>query len=508
MNYSCLCASKQFALPWGGRRSPFRVRLVSVLLTASLVAFSSDSLASRWRGSAGLATQMYYTDNINLQPINQESDVVFQMTPFVRLNRSGKNVSLNLSYGPSFNFYQNDSDRNQLFHILRASSTVILIEDYLSIRFSARANHFIIDPRRNAGFSSISLPDSRTQTFFFDVTPVLNLPLIRNGRFANLTIVPGLRFSYVADTVDGSEGRSDTGDTSISIKSGSDFTRFIWSLRHTNQVFNRDADNAYQQTFATLGYNINQWHSVSSDFGYSTRSFGRNLNNPDNSGEFFYRLNWNWRPGPRTSLGLGFGEEYFGNSYRMNFSHRQQHWVFGMGFVTDIGNARTELASTDTVAETDAFGNPLTDPLFVDSLEAPVGSPGLTNATYVRYGFNASLGWRRKRNSVNFTGNYDLRNYDAGGQDTLDWVARLVYARDLATNLSANLSYRFWRRADGGGGELSSDFLAQEAGFSINRQVGPRTSLNVNVTHQTRDYQQSIRSFGESRVFLGVTFSL
>jgi hypothetical protein len=127
----------------------------------------------------------------------------------------------------------------------------------------------------------------------------------------------------------------------------------------------------------------------------------------------------------------------------------------------------------------------------------------LIQDTYLRDGFQLSVGYNKGRNQASWYWWVTRRDYSSSDLDTLDNQMRLSYTRRLSARLSASADLQLWdhsEQADSG-----FDYWQDGLNLRVNYRLGPRTSLATRIGRQNRDSDAPNGSFSENRVSMDLT---
>jgi hypothetical protein len=96
-----------------GRKKMKKVKTVVILLVViSLPVLSSHALAAKYTFIPRLNVESYYTDNLFLEPNDEEDDIVTTVVPGFIAGVSGRTAGIDVNIAPGYTFYKNNTDRN------------------------------------------------------------------------------------------------------------------------------------------------------------------------------------------------------------------------------------------------------------------------------------------------------------------------------------------------------------------------------------------------------------
>jgi uncharacterized protein (PEP-CTERM system associated) len=454
-----------------------------------------------WRGTAGLQAQLSYTDNLFLTSEDAEAGSIVQVRPYVSSSRQGARVQARVNYGPSLVYYPGNDELNDVLHTLGAGLTAELVERYLFLDVSANANQVLVNPRARAGFDALRNPDAFTQRASIRVVPRLVLPVF-GGRFASVRVSPGLGYNFTASTADDNDGlRTPTSDTTVSIVSGPMFTRLPWSINWRRRIFDTDTDEGIGSFTTRVGYIFSARYRFDVVLGYDESTDAFRADDGETRGVRWEAI-FGWTPNTRARFEFGYGERYFGETYRFNGRYRHKRWAFDSSYRVTIQSAATVLEEQEVVPVVDVFGNPIEDPFNTDEvLTTTVTTPVLIDDTFLSDDFSLRAAYSKGRNSASARWQVARRNYNEADLDTLDNRVQLSYSRRISTRLTAGATLNLWDHSEDP--DAAFDYFQDALDLNVRYQLGPRASLNARIGRLNRDANRSEGDFSENRASLG-----
>jgi uncharacterized protein (PEP-CTERM system associated) len=198
-----------------------------------------------------------------------------------------------------------------------------------------------------------------------------------------------------------------------------------------------------------------------------------------------------WTPNQRISLDAGYGYDYFGNSWSLDYrySHKRVSWF--ASYSVDLTTAQQEFLSTRVFALTDANGLPVIDPTTGRPVLVTQLDPRLTDESYVLSSFRTGIDWSGVRTRVGLDINWNERQYELSGNDQTDWGIGLRASRDLSPELtaSASLSYTGYTEQDPAGDDISDGTEdSWTAAMSLSKALGRQSSVSGTVQHRNNAY--------------------
>lgn len=495
------------------------LRIAAILIVALVSgAATADPIIAR----AGVLSRLIFTDNLYLTPEDKESAVILQLLPNITGGRAGRRANYRYYYGPSVLFYGGgNSDQNRVFHVLRADAAAQLIDEYLGLRVSARANQNLINPnpigvgqnpggvrRGGAGFDAISNPDAFAQTASISITPVIRLPIVRSS-YAVVQIEPGINYVFSTDTADG-RGNQGTGgsQTSVSVRSGDYFNRTAWSVVWRANVFdtgNGGDRNNYQTLYGTVSYRINRRWQIEGLAGYDNGSYGSYGSQNDTQSPR-WRITPIWTPSANTTVALGYGRRYEGNDWYLRFRHLFKKLVVTAQYERTISDARNELLNQEVVQFEGPFGAPIQDPLQNQQLSGSITNPALVSGTFILERLRGTLGYNFGRNRVTLDVWQDNRTYQESDLDYVDNYSTLKWNRSLRPRTDGLVRFDYWKYQDGS--DDIYDFTQYQASLQLSYRLNQKATTSVLYSYLNRTSDYEFYDFAENRLWLTLDWAL
>lgn len=482
------------------------VRITVLWLLTGLLFASASTLAQEGQRiitSAGMLTRLVFTDNLFLGREGKESDAILQLVPNIAGGRTGNRMSYRFFYGPNALIYGGEnSDLNRVFHILQADAAAEVIDDYLAIRATARANQVLIDPESNVGFDALGNPDAFGQTATFSITPVIKLPLIR-GDFATVQIEPGIDYVFTSDTEGARVDDGSWGSLSrVRVQSGESFRRSRWTLDYETYAFRADDQSDRQSLFFTLAYPVTGQLSVEGLVGYDTGDFVTVA-----EGETFrWRITPVWDLSDDSTVAVGFGQRYGGNDWYLRLVKRFARGIVRADYERTISDFRSEIATNDVVQFEDAFGMPITDPLANQDLSGTVGQTALRSGVFLLERFRGTFSYQLGRTNLNWRVWQDRRSYDDANVDRTDSYSYLTLRRPLNPRAAVSGEIYLWNHQEDD--PRRADFTQYRLSLQWTYRLNRRTNASVRYSYLERNSDVVRQDYDENRLWLTLNYRL
>ena len=503
------------------RRAPHAcvIRLLPVLTVAALAGLSSAASAQRFFVTPQLSVRETLSDNIRLESGDaKESDAVTQVTPSIRINRTGAGpLKVNADYQLTALFYARNSSANDLQHHLAASANYEAINRFLFIDARARIAQELVDPLGPQPLSSVNITSNRTESRSVQVSPYVR------GRAAGVADYL-IRYSLTAaNTAAAASSSSRVQDLTATLNGVRARYGFNWQLDGRSQLVHHTvgADTRTDRGRANLIYRLNEElegrvHVGTERNDYTTDSL---------SARTTYGAGVIWRPGPRTDFQAGWEHRFFGTGWNLSARHRTRLMSIQLNGSRDVQTDAERLIEQGDVTYDilyDALTSRIPDPVQRDlearRLLAEGGIPTdllpgqfITPRVYVNQRVDGTLALLGARNTVTMRAFLtDRRTIVAEEGPNAGIPSLRVKERGFTGNWSHRLTplstlslIGSWRRAD------RDDDAAQsrqwDARLAYSTRVGPHTSLTLEGRHV--DFQAdtaNVSGYRENAITAGV----
>lgn len=459
------------------------------MLLAVAGLFTGVANADEWR--------LQDTVTLSASTISRDNDVGadsnstnLRATPSLHLSGKSRRTSANIRYGLSFGTDLDGSKTSDpVVHSLRGSAKSEIIE-----------NHFFLSGTAFAGLTSSNntsasvdplSPDNETiQTYSFSLSPEFRAHLARNADIVSRDSV-----SYFGSDR-GSSDSSISRTAHIGVESGRRFSVLNWSvgLAHTATDYDTSSESVTSFDVGT-SYRLNRVWSVNSGLGYSESDAptSRSSNSAMN-----WHFGGSWRPNKRTSASARYGQNYSGNVWSGDISHRTRRTRFGLNFSRSLTNTATVITQNEELVVLDADGNPIVDPNTGNPLLVIVPTLVPTSENFINTQIGGSVTVQGRRTTVVGRISYYDRAYDVSGRSENGASLRLSANRRLSEKTNANVSF--------GASNFSSSNSDKtyDVRLGINRSLGQYSNVGANLSHRLYDTSGS-RGYTEQQ--LSVFFS-
>ncbi len=395
--------------------------------------------------NAGISGNMYYTDNVNLDNSNKESDLVVRVTPSIGVTTQGSRVSTQLNYSISGLSFNKTSSNNDIYQNLSSSANAEIVKNSIFLDGFANIRQVLLDQNKNASSDLVSGSQNTTSTYTYGLTPTWKK---KWANYANSEL------SYAYNEVrfgGGSSGNDSTGERiHFLMSSGSKFNQYFWDLNYDHNKTSYDnsgtsnntntniRDTTTETSYVTLGYHYSRQLDVRVRLGYE------NYDGTVSDG-FGWTIGGNWHPNERTTLDASWGKRAFGRTAFLDFTHRSKRITWQVNYSDDITNSRGQI-----INNSQAINNANINPGGLPDVDVPLST------------FNPNLSLTRR-----LTGSAAYKF--SKSTITLRLYAEAIYYED----------------------ENQKDNTNQGMGLDWNLSINSRTSMTSSVTWDQLDQRST-----------------
>jgi len=497
---------------------PGRASILTYLLTVVSGLYTHDVLAVKgWDTNAGLTVQTIFSDNVDQEEKKGKSDVGIRITPSIGIRRDTRYNKLSFQYGLSFLKYFDSSENDDLKHNLTADWKSEIYRDTLFLDLRANADQTLLSSS-SSGDDFNSGNTTQTYTYVFS-------PYTRH-HFGN---VADLEVRYTNDGViydSDSAGDSTSNKINFLLNSGTEFQRTSWGVNGSYRTVDQDdsgGSDDYSNARADVSIPLNRYWATNFYVAYEDNDVENRSEDPDETG-YGAGITWTpnrkisinvtansegadigggviWTPNQRTSLELSYGYQFRRENWSFDFSHRSRSGVLTASY-SEYYNAtsRDEILARQTFLLTDAFGNPITDPITGQSILVEQDSPDLDDETYdlsrFQLGYDIEIG---RRNLLSLGAHHTNRDYQDSQRDEKSWGGNIKLSHTLAANLTSTLRVTWDKSSDQEDTDDTEDW-SLETGLTYN--LTNKTSLTLDLLHYESDSDTSSSGYTENRATL------
>ena len=264
-----------------------------------LLLYAVPAAAGVWEIIPRASVAEIYTDNIDLEPENEQKALITEVTPGINITGRGGRFEATLDYQMQ-NFISNEfSDYVSTTHLLDADSTTELADNFFFFDAGARAGQAIINADDTISLSNYNDNRNRTNVFSYTLSPYIRPHF---SDYADGT----LRYShsevkYEKSSSSNNTNRTGANDSTITridanLVSGRFFKGTSWFANYSNREVSRDssADDTFEDADGEVRHRISNTFSLVGQGGWVNNDFQSNNNNVDNG--TYWAVGGFWQP--------------------------------------------------------------------------------------------------------------------------------------------------------------------------------------------------------------------
>ncbi len=484
-------------------------RLNTSYLAIVSVFFSVELVAGEWQFQPSLGLTETLTNNIELNQIDQQSSLVSQFIFGADANYTSNKFNLNFSGTETLVDYSHKSELNDDYQTLQAYADYKLWQDNLKLTANSAIKNIAKNNSKNS-LGNLITADTVQQTIN-SVGLQLNL---KNSEY-----LLSSNLSYNITETDDNIGESEGYTAIINSRNGNAVSDIFWQL--DGQFIQRDNNNQTSENYqieAKIGaittFKLNPFIRIYDEKITGTLvgarpnavpSWGPGLryqvtkeliidvsynyvNDESQVSDDYLAASVDWQPTSRTSLKASYSKRFFGDSYSVDFSHRNKR----------LNNVVTYQETIENFSRNNFQ--------FIDNQQTP---PELVEDN--EFSLNKRLAWQSQLSLVrtNFTlmvSNRDRESLSTGVIDNylnsrLTMTRRLSVKSDLVIYLDYSKN-TFDKDSPSG---PRQDDTYKVISTSYNKKLA--NSLSAFIAVQYVDRQSSIEdlTYNEGRVSINLT---
>ena len=528
-----------------------RKSLASVILVGLL----PGAYAADWKLQSNLQVRETYSDNINLEKDNEESDVISEITPQVTLVADGSRMDIELGAKLQNLIYAKDGDRNSTNPQLNAKVKTELFEDHGYLDLSSRVGQQQSSLNFGHGSDSLSGADNYSDVYSYQISPRWEHNI---GRMAEFEV----KYSY--DQVDskqngnsGSGGSADSQSNRVtaSLDSTADLARLFWHADYRKAETDYDDQGGFQNNHSDTesmsfrgGYQVMRSLSFDLVASYENNDFqgDRGSSSPDDNSygggvtwtptqrfsssvyynerndprsvedDSFVSGQFNWSPTVRTEISGDWGSRFFGETYGFSLKHKSRRTSWDIRYSEDVTSFREQFLQDGAVGS-------LICPIgFIDFSECrtadvndPPGLgeqlvggvqllPEISNDTYVLKQLKGSYTIKGAKNTLTLGVTSEKREFVGDGREEDDIGADLSWAWRVGPHMTSTLTLS----ADERQTDLINDDTFFGTSWVLSRQITRKAQLSLQLNYRERDSNgdagNEFSEYTETRASIGL----
>lgn len=483
-----------------------RRNLHSPLFIACAIATHGMSAQSaEWENSAGIAASAVYTDNVCLSQDNKQDQWIGLLTPDVTLKGSGSKANLDLQAAVEINSLtdgkledlgcnpQSIGGRKQFSPRVSGSADAVLVDDWMFIDLSASADQNSTGAFFAGGDDSLDRRGNTNTTYRYAVSPYLKH---RFKDFADFL----LRYSWddqrnSKDLVGDSSGEK----VSLLVNNGSSSAALSWGISGNYDKVSYDDtpgreeyESELKSAQFNLGYQITRTLQVNGFYGQEWNDF---VSLSDDIDGDYWDVGLRWTPNSRTTVDVGTGDRFFGDTPRFSIQHRHKRSTFN--------------ASYAKVLTYDRDLRTLNDPFPDNGAILPDTPTTLTNSPIVDERFTLGYVYTGRQTTMFVNGNHSNQTRTEDNRDSVFQGASVGMNRKISrdTSLSASLN---WNKQDPKDerGALIDTAETWWTSLGATKRISTRANVSLDYRYYDRTSDSVFNSYTENRVTLTLRLEL
>ena len=478
------------------------------------LALSGASVAADWKLTAGVGATETYTDNVALTASgSRSSDFVTSITPTVSAKKDGARLKVDAQYSLQNLFYARDSARNDILHQLSARANAELYAQEVFLDTTASISQTSLSPLGATGSNNINATNNLATVRSITLAPYW---MHRFGSAATFNV----RNTASRVSNDTNEFSNSTNNTlAAGLASGSAFGQVSWGLDYSNRStdFQDRQKVTFAMTSASLGYLVTSRVRVTGTVGTESNQFSTTTGSAP--GGSFWNTSVAWSPSMRTSIDLGYGHRFYGNTWSFAFKTRGKYSNWMADYSESLETSNSQFASSGLgVAGTQ---QQITD-IFLFNRNI------LTNQVFLNKRFSTAFSWTKGRSA------FSLGAFRSTQTTQIDQNTNTVVTRSVSGNLSnSNDIFLFtndfkqvgvngtwnWRLSPlissnvtlgvtrNSFSDLSRTDTTSSLQVGLNRQFSSQLNGSLSLRHQNRDSDQGNNDFTENSLSGSINYN-
>jgi uncharacterized protein (PEP-CTERM system associated) len=463
------------------------------LAVAIFAILSANTYAGEWQFQPKLLIDETYTDNVNLSLNDETSSLVSQTGIEIESLFSSKKLEFSFASTSLYAMYSHDHDTDDDFHTLSSDFRLKLAPNGLALTGSAAISNQSRNTSTNALADIVSGDTVRIETYSsgleyrvnnrdFNLDSAIQYQTTKsedkigeregyavsfsteNGSSARNIYWEGT--SEFADyTNQGRDGKLFKGEIKIGLITNYKITPFLRYYDETNEGDLTSNSSSLESDSYGGGLRWLISPKLLVDISYNTPT-GTQLDLDGNEQEDYTAASSRWEPSQRTKLTIDFGKRFYGESYGLDFTHKNKRLTNTITYIEDVR------AFTRNNYESVALG----------TFWCPQGEITDTSSCFINNDDNINFDDYQLVNLRDFVLVEDLA---MSLNKELKWSSELALSR---TTFNISLSSLSRENLD-----TRVEDEDQRASFSIKRKVSGKSNLELSMeytdTHQALDQE-------------------
>jgi len=324
---------------------------------------SANTLAGEWQFKPDFVLDETYSDNVNLSVNNNTSSLVSRTGIQLNSTFSSKKLEFTLASKSLYRMYSHDHDKDNDFHTLNTSFRLKLAPKGLVFIGSATISNQARNSSSNALADVISGDTARVENYSSGLEYTIeNSAVLLNSRIQYQTTISedniGERDGYTVQftTINGSsarhiywegtsgfssytnqgrDGELFTGEIKLGLITNYKISPFLRYFDETNEgdLFNNSSSLESDAYGGGLRWLITP--KLLLDISYNTPA-GTQLDFDGEELEDYTAASIRWEPSQRTQLTIDYGQRFYGESYGLNFAHKNKRLTNKVSYSEEV----------------------------------------------------------------------------------------------------------------------------------------------------------------------------
>ena len=337
-----------------------KIKLSAIFLT---LIYSNVAFAGEWQFKPSILIDETYTDNVGLVTNNEESSLVSQAGINIESTYKARNAILNFSSKSTYALYSHNHELDNDFHTVASDFRLQLWPNGIILVGAANISNQSKNGSKNALADIVSADTVQVGTYRGGIEYNIN----------NSVFIVNSALGYNQTKSEDDIGDSEGVIANINSTNGKGARDFFWDLEHSYQELkNNSQEGKLSESEAKFGlitdYKINPFIRYynednsgnitnpnrtieSSSYGLGLRwlisprlyldtsynkPIGNKLDLDGNAQKEYINAEITWQPSSRTRLEASFSERFYGDSYGLNFTHRNRRLINTVSYIEDI----------------------------------------------------------------------------------------------------------------------------------------------------------------------------
>jgi hypothetical protein len=282
---------------------------------SSLILSWAAASADPWDFGLNIDLGVIYTDNVFLADDGlEESETAYTIAPEFVLSKDSERLQADVRYRPEGYFYSDFSDANDVYHVLNAALTGVLVKERLFLKLDAANYQSIVTPEGRYPTTNLPITGNRVDSSTFGVRPYWQQSL----GSAKLLLEAGLRrVDYDGDQFQSSDEK----DGHFRLDNIESQQGLAWALdyQYRRMEYEISLPYEYQQASLNLGFWLNGTFRIFAEGGVETPYDAFLESDMDAD---FWEAGFQYKPNQRMDLEVAAGDRSYGESYRGRLSYK------------------------------------------------------------------------------------------------------------------------------------------------------------------------------------------